>query len=94
MKTWTTTLGKQFDSMAQGDTKTGTHCMDSIFVMIHSKIKSILKDRVITYVPLVVDFRPQEQDRNHIFLMTDGNSIHYPGELTTCTADMKTSEIL
>jgi hypothetical protein len=38
---WKTAFGKDFDSMAQEDNKTGQKGTDSIFIMTHDKIKPI-----------------------------------------------------
>ena len=61
---WSTVLGKEFESMVQGDKKTNTPGTDSICVLTHEQIRNIPKDRVVTYAQLVVNFRPQKKDSN------------------------------
>ena len=46
------------------------------------------------YARIVVDICPQKKDPNHVRITAGGNSIEYPGELTTRTADLTTSNIL
>ena len=42
----------------------------------------------------MVDYRPQKEDPNRVRITAGGNLIQYPGELTTRTADMRTSKIM
>jgi hypothetical protein len=58
---WTTSWGKEWGRMAQGDNKTGEKGTNSIFVLNHEAIANIPKDRVVTYARIVVDFRPQKK---------------------------------
>jgi len=62
--------------------------------MTHDQIRTIPKDRVVTYARIVVDFRPQKEDPNRVRITAGGNLIQYPGELTTRTANLTTSKIL
>ena len=55
-ETWNTAFGKDFGGMAQGNNKTGQKGTNSIFVMTHAEISRILKDRMVTYAQIVVDF--------------------------------------
>ena len=80
--------------MAQGDNKTGSIGTNSLFVMTHEQIKQIPRDRTITYGRIVVDYRSQKADPNRVRITVEGNLIDYPGELTTCSADLTTSKIL
>ena len=57
-------LGKEVRQMAQGDVKTGTKGTNSIFVMTHTEIANIPRDRIVTYCRLVVDFWPQKEGAN------------------------------
>ena len=91
---WMDTFGKEFGNQAQGDKKTGTPGTNSYFVLTHDQIKTIPRDRTVTYARIVVDFRPQKPDPNRVRITAGGNLIHYPGELTTRTADLTTSKIL
>jgi hypothetical protein len=60
---WQTTFGKDVGGMAQGDSKTGQHGTNSIFVMTHNNILCIPTNRMITYPRVVVDFFPQKKTR-------------------------------
>ena len=91
---WTTSLGKEFGNIAQGDKKTGEKGTDCVFVMTPEQVQHIPKDRVVTYARIVVDYRPQKKDPNRVRITAGGNLINYPGELTTRTADLTTSKIL
>ena len=57
-------------------------------------IKCIPTDQVITYARIVVDYRPQKEDPNRARITAGTKLIQYPGELTTRTADMRTSKIM
>ena len=46
---WTTSWGKEWGRMAQGDNKTGEKGTNSIFVLNHKAIANIPKDRIVTY---------------------------------------------
>ena len=94
MEIWQTAFGKDFGGMAQGDNKTGQKGTDAIFVMTHAEILLIPADRTITYARVVVDFRPQKADPHRIRITAGGNLIHYPGELTTRTANLTTSKLM
>ncbi len=91
---WTTAFGKEFGNLAQGDKHTNTLGTDCLFVLPHNKIALIPKDRIITYANIVVDHRPHKEDPNRVRITAGGNLIHYPGELTTRTADLSTAKIL
>ena len=47
-----------------------------------------------TYTRIVVDYCLQKADPNRVRLTAGGNLIDYPGELTTCTADLTTTKML
>ena len=51
--------------------------------MTRDQIKNIPKDRVVTYVGNVVDFRPQKADTIHAHITAGGNLIVYSNKLTT-----------
>jgi hypothetical protein len=62
VETWQTAFGKDFGGMAKGDNKTGQKGMNSMFVVTHSEIPHIPKDRTVTYTHVIVDFHPQKAD--------------------------------
>jgi hypothetical protein len=57
-KIWQTAFGKDFGSMAQGNSKTKQNGTNSIFVMTHEEIKRIPKNQTVTYAHVVVDVCP------------------------------------
>ena len=91
---WSLAFGEEFGNLAQGGEVTGTEGTGYIFFMSREDIKTIPSDRVVTYERIVVDFRPQKKDPNHVRITAGSNLIEYPGELTTRTADLTTSKIL
>jgi hypothetical protein len=56
--TWMTAFGKDFGGMSQGNNKTGQPGTNVMFAMLPSDIPNIPKDRVITYLWVVIDHRP------------------------------------
>ena len=62
--------------------------------MSHDEIRSIPKERVVTYASIIVDHCPQKEDPNRVRITSDGNIIKYPGKLTTRTVDLTTSKVL
>ena len=62
--------------------------------MSDDEIRDIPPDKTVTYARIVVDYRPQKSDPNHVSLTVGGNLINAPGDLSTTTSDLKTSEIL
>ena len=93
-ETWTAGFGKKNENLAQGDDKTDTLNMDAIRVINLEQIKNILADRVVTYVRVVVDFKPEKEDPNRVRITAGGNLIAYSDELMTRTADLTVSKIL
>ena len=90
--TWLEAMCRELGRLAQGygDVK-GT---DTVRFMSLDEIKNIPKDRVVTYARIVVDYRPQKEDKNRVRITAGGNLISYPFELTTRTADLTTSKLL
>ncbi len=91
---WQTAFGNNFGGMAQGNNKTGQKGTDSIFVMTRAEIPCISKNQTVTYSCMVVDFRPQKADPHWILITASGNSINYPGKLSTRTANLTTSKLM
>ncbi len=91
---WPTAFGKDFGGMAQGNNKTGQKGTNSIFVVTHSEIPHIPKDRTVTYARVVVEFCPQKADPYQICITARGKLINYPGKLSTQTADPTTSKLM
>ena len=91
---WQTRFGKDWESLAQGDKRTGTKGTDTFIVLTPEQVAHIPSDQVVTYANIVVDVRPQKEDPNRVRITAGGNLIEYPGELTTRTANITTSKIL
>ena len=62
--------------------------------MTHDEIDCIPEDRVVMYVRIVIDVRPQKEDLNRVLITSGGNLIKVPWDLTTRTTDLTASEIL
>jgi hypothetical protein len=76
-----TAMCKESGRLAQGfETAAGTNTM---FSMKMDEIKTVPRDRAVTYACIVVDYRPQKEDPNRVRITVGGNLIDYPGELTT-----------
>ena len=66
---------------------------DAMFVMTPEQVTNMPPNRFMTYANIVVDYRPQKEDLNHIRITPGGNLINHPGELMTRTADITTSKL-
>jgi len=58
------------------------------------EIKNIPADRKVTYARIIVDYcshKPKEPNR--VRLTVEDNLTEYPGEFTTCTAGLTTTQI-
>ena len=62
--------------------------------MSHDKICVIPPDKTVTYAHIVVDDCPQKSDPNWVHLTVGGNILNVPGDLSTTTSELKTSNIL
>ena len=77
-------------SQGYGDVK-GTN---TVRFLTHDQIKTIPRDRIVTYARIVVDYHPQKSDPNRVRITAGGNLISYPEELTTRTADLTTTKMV
>jgi hypothetical protein len=57
-------------------------------------LKSIPKDRIITYGKLVCDFKPNKNEKHRLRLTVGGDILDYSGDTATSTADITTFKIL
>jgi hypothetical protein len=57
-------------------------------------IQEIPKVKVVTYGLFVVDIRPNKIETHRVRLTVHGNLIHYPGDVSTFSADLTTSKCL
>ena len=85
-------MSKELGRLSQG--YKGTKGTNTIHFMTHEEIRTILKDRTVTYPRVVVDHRPQKPDPNRVRITAGGNLISYPDELTTRTADLITAKVM
>ena len=69
---WGTGFGKEWGSLDQGDTRTGAKGTDTFKIMRPEQVLLIPNDRVITYYNIVVDYRPQKDDQNHVRITAGG----------------------
>jgi hypothetical protein len=90
---WTKAMSKELHQLAQGchGVTKGTN---TIFFLSDAEIRLIPKDMTVTYACIVIDHCPQKEDPNHVQITVGGNLINYPFKLTTCTADMVSSNIV
>ena len=76
----------ELGQLAQGYNNTeGTN---TVCFIMHEMINNILKNQMVTYGRIVVDYCPQKEDPNCARITAGGNLIKYPDELTTRTADL------
>ena len=71
-----------------------TQYTNTIRFMDHKMINDIPKNQTVTYGHIVVDYFPQKDDPNRVRITAGGNLIDYPDELTTRTADLRTTKLL
>ena len=76
---WVTGFGKEWVSLAQGDTRTGAKGTDTFKILRIEQILLIPNDRVVTYANIVVEYRPQKDEPNRGRITSGGNLIIYPG---------------
>ncbi len=88
-----TAIGKGFGGMTQGDEKTGTKGTNTMFVMNPKDVPNIPKNQPPLYAKVVIAYRPQKEDPNHVRITAGGNLIDYPGELTSRMANIMTAKL-
>jgi hypothetical protein len=52
------------------------------------------KDRKITYVKIVCDYKPYKKEKERVRLTVGGDRLDHSGDVATSTADITTFEIL
>jgi hypothetical protein len=52
------------------------------------------KDRVITYVIVVINLYPQKEDPNRIQITAGGNLVNFSGKLRSRMVDIMTTKLL
>ena len=89
---WSNGMCKELVRLLQGYKSTeGTN---TCVILTLEQVRQIPKDRVVTYTRTVVDYHTQKSDPYRVRITVGGNLIHYPGDVTTKTADMITSKLL
>jgi hypothetical protein len=58
------------------------------------ELKSIPKDRKITYGKIVSDYKPHKKERERVRLTVGGDRLDYSGDVATSTSDITTFKIL
>ena len=58
------------------------------------ELKNIPKDRKITYVKMVRDYKPNKAEKHRVRLTVGRDRLEYDGETATSTADITTFKIL
>jgi Reverse transcriptase (RNA-dependent DNA polymerase) len=87
---WQLSAANEFGRLAQGvgGRIRGTN---TITFIPHHEMPA---DRQATYPRFVCTERPQKQERNRTRMTVGGNLITYPGDKSTCTAELETTKIL
>jgi hypothetical protein len=93
-ETWHTAFGKDFGGMLQGENKMGQQGANTMFVVMHDKIRHVLAmGQKFTYDNLVVDYQTQKEDPHWIHITAIGNLITYALSPSVCTADSDTAKL-
>ena len=89
---WSEAMCKELGRLAQGYIDiTGTN---TIRFLTHEEIRCIPRDRTVKYARIIVDCHPQKADKNRVQITVRGNLTDYQYELTTCTADLITTNLV
>ena len=88
---WNNSMSNQIGRLAQGNSRVqGTNTM--FFITYENIPIDHCKD--ITYARIVVDYKPQKQEKEHTHITVGGNLINYPDNVSTKTAEVTTAKIL
>jgi hypothetical protein len=80
--------------MAQGDLKMGQKGTNAMFVMMHDKIRHVLRQgEKTTYGKPVVNYRLQKEDPYRIHITAGGNLITYKSSPSVHTLDLDTAKL-
>jgi len=63
---WTKAFEKELGSLAQGDNKIETKGTNTIVFLDHQGVRNIHKDCTTMYTRIVMDYRLQRADSNHV----------------------------
>ena len=90
---WALSMCKELGTLSQGY-KGLIEVTNTFFFMSHYEIRDMSPDKTVTYARIVVDYRTQKSDPNRVRLTVGGNLPNVPGDLSTTTAYLTTSNIL
>ena len=62
--------------------------------MAHYEILSISKDRTVKYSRILLDYRTQKEEPYRSRVTVGGNLLFVPGDLSTRTEDLMTTQLL
>jgi hypothetical protein len=88
---WTQGAANEIGRLAQGFLPTMTKGTDTIH-FIHST--ELSAGRKPTYLRVVAEFKPNKEEKHCIRFTCGGDKIHYPGKVSTETADLTTAKLL
>ena len=72
---WGKGFGKEWGSLAQGGNRTGAIGTNTFKILRPEQVLLIPNDCVVTYVNIVVDYRPQKNNPNRVRITAWGNLI-------------------
>jgi hypothetical protein len=87
---WNRAAANEFGWLAQG---VGGRIEGSNTILCIPR-NAVPKGKVITYGRFVVDIRPNKSETHRVRLAVGGNLIQYPGDVSTCSADLTMSKCL
>ena len=64
---------------------------NTIFFITKDKVPA---GRTVTYGRIVAEIRPQKAETHRTRLTVGGNLVHFPGDVTTPTADLITAKLV
>jgi hypothetical protein len=86
---WTRGFGNECGRLSQG-----TRDIPGTDTCFFIELKSIPKDRKITYGKIVCDYKPHKKEKERVRLTVGGDRLDYSGDVATSTADITTFKIL
>ena len=88
---WNSSMSNEIGRLAQGNSRgQGTN---TIFFIPYETIPS--NQRIdVTYARIVVEYKPQKQEKECTCITVGGNIINYPDNVSTKTAEVTTAKIL
>jgi hypothetical protein len=87
---WNEAAANEFGRLAQG---VGHHIEGSNTIFLIPR-QAVPKGKIVTYGRFIVDIRPNKYEVHRVRLTVGGNLIQYPGDVSTRSADLTTSNCL